>query len=219
MNAIVESAGLADWFAGFRRRHQLDRRSLQERAVPSGGLVLNSGSKGIVDYVTAKHTTYEGVEQTRTVVKVGARLLLVWDRLKSDKVNRYTQQFHFLPDSSVDLKKKTGIIKRNGKVIARARQLMPVDTQLCKGREQPAPCGWYTDTSSLPHATPVLLHSATDEQVEFLWVLQSGEAALTVLRKDDGNGDVRRIQVDVNGSQYTIELTEQGVSTKRVSAP
>jgi len=219
LNAMVESAGLADWFAGFRRRHQLDRRSLQERAVPSGGLVLNSGSKGVVDYVTAKHTTYEGVEQTRTVVKVGAHLLLVWDRLRGDTVNRYTQQFHFLPDSSVELKGKAGVIKRNGQVIARAQQLMPVDTQICKGKEQPAPCGWYTDTSSLPHATPVLMHSANDEQVEFLWVLQSGGAALTALRKDDGNDDVRRIQVDVNGSQYTIELTEQGVNAKRASAP
>ncbi len=218
LNASVESVGLADWFVGFRRRHQLDRRSLQERAVPSGGLVLNSGSKGIVDYVTAKHTTYEGVEQTRTVVKVGTHLLLVWDRLRGDNANRYTQQFHFLPNSSVKLKGKTGIIKRNGKVIARTQQLMPVDTQVCKGREQPTPCGWYTDVPFLPHATPVLMYSAHDKQVEFLWVLQSGEAALTASRKDDGNDDIRRIQVDVNGSQYTIELTDRGVSAELAPA-
>jgi len=218
LNAIVESAGLGDWFAGFRRRHQLDRRSLQERLVPSGGIVLNSGSKGIVDYVTAEHTTYEGVKQTRTVVKVGAGLLLVWDRLRGDAVNRYTQQFHFLPDSAVELKGKTGIIKRNGKVIARTQQLMPVETQVCKGQEQPAPCGWYTDSPFLPHAAPVLMHVAEDAQVEFLWVLQSGEGALTALRKDDGNGDARRVQVDVNGSQYTIELTDRGVSAELAAA-
>ena len=218
LNAMMESAGLADWLAGFRRRYQLDRRSLQERAVPSGGVVLNSGSKGVVDYVTAKHTTYEGIEQTRTVVKVGAHLLLVWDRLHGDKVNRYTQQFHFLPDSSVELKGKAGVIKRNGQVIARTQQLMPVDTQLCKGREQPAPCGWYTDTPSLPRATPVLMYSADGEQVEFLWILQSGEAPLKAFRQDDGNGDVRRIQVDVNGAQYTVELTDRGVNAELAAA-
>ena len=217
LNAFMESAELADWLAGFRRRHQLDRRSLQERAVPSGGEILNSGSKGMVDYVTAKHTAYQGVEQVRTVVKVGTRLLLIWDRLQGDKVNHYTQQFHFSPDSLIELEGKMGTIEKNGKVIARAQQLMPVKTQICRGKERPDPCGWYTDTSSLPRATPVLMHSANGEQVEFLWVLQSGEEALKVSRQDEGNGDVRIIQIDVNGSQYTVELTARGVNVERAS--
>ncbi|NOX75843.1 MAG: hypothetical protein GXP17_04360 [Gammaproteobacteria bacterium] len=186
--------------------------------MPGGGEVLNFGSKGIVDYVTARHTTYAGVEQIRTVVKAGPHLLLVWDRLRGDKVNHYSQQFLFSPDSSVVLNGKAGVIEKNGKVIARTQQLMSVDTQVCRGREQPAPCGWYTDTSFLPRAAPVLMHSASGEQVEFLWALQSGEAPLKVLRKDDGTDDMRRIQVDVNGSQYTIELTDRGVSAKPVPA-
>ena len=218
LNGIIESTGLADWFAEFRRRHQLDRRSLQERAVPSGGEVLNSGSKGMVDYVTAKHTTYQGVEQIRTVVKVGARLLLVRDRLQGDNVNHYTQQFHFPSDILVKLEGKAGTIEKNGRVIARAQQLMPANVQVCSGKERPDPCGWYTDTSSLPRATPVLMHSADGEQVEFLWVLQSGEEPLKVFRKDEGNGDIRRIQVDVNGSQYTVELTDRGVNIELASA-
>ncbi len=218
LNAMVESAGLADWLAEFRRRHQLDRRSLQERSVPGGGEVLNSGSKGIVDYVTAKHTTYEGVEQVRTVVKVGARLLLVWDRLRGSKAHYYSQQFHFLPDSLVELEDKTGTIGKNGKVIARTQQLMPAEAQVCRGKERPDPCGWYTDTPSLPRATPVLMYSADGEQVEFLWILQSGEEPLKVFRQDDGNGDVRRIQVDVNGAQYTVELTDRGVNAELAAA-
>ncbi len=218
VNAMVESAGLADWFAGFRRRHQLDRRSLQERLVPSGGEVLNFGSEGIIDYVTARHTTYEGIEQRRTVVKIGTRLVLVWDRLRGDNARQYVQQFHFSPDNLVKLEGKMGTIEKNGEVIARAQQLMSVNARVCRGKEQPDPCGWYTNTTALPHAAPVLMYSAEGEQTEFLWVLQSGEEPLKVFRQDEGNDDVRRIQIDVNGSLYTVELMGQGVSAELASA-
>jgi len=214
VNSIVESAGLVDWFTEFRRRYKLDRLSLQDRAVPSGGEVLNFGSEGIVDYVTAKHTTYEGIEQVRTVAKVGTRLLLIWDRLRGDKMNHYTQQFHFPSDSLVVVEAEIGTIERNGKVIARTQQLMPVKTQACIGKERPNPCGWYTDSTSLPHAAPVMMHTADGEQVEFLWLLQTGEEPLKAFRNNESSDDAHRIQVDVNGSQYTVELTDRGVSVE-----
>jgi len=208
LNRALEWMGLADWMVEFRRRHGLDQRSLRERSVPDGGEVLGHGSNGMVDFVTARHATYPGVQQARTVAKIDSHLMLVWDRVRGNIDRKFRQQFHFMPGATVMVDGNSVLIRKDGQLIARAQQLMPADTDVCMGKQSPGTCGWYTDTPAFPKPAPAIRYSASGNTVEFLWIFSLGTKPLKVSPKEAGEGGRKWYLATVGEKKYRIGLDD-----------
>jgi hypothetical protein len=186
VNRAVKRMGLEDFFTSFRRKFNLARLPLRERAVTTGGEILSYGSSGNLNFVTARHLTYEGIIHTRTVVRISPHLLIVWDRLQGKKEHTYTQAFHFAPETEVQLQLDQGTVEKEKETIARFLQIGWEDEKkACRGQLLPARCGWYASGPGRPHTTPVVQYTMRGKEAEFLWVMLAGSEKFSAQLQED----------------------------------
>ncbi|NJO47405.1 MAG: hypothetical protein HC835_18300 [Oscillatoriales cyanobacterium RM2_1_1] len=149
---------------------------LKDRVLPQNGQVIAFSSSPELDFVAAQQQTYPGIRHTRTVARIGADFLLVWDQLQSPEVQSYSQTFHFPPELRVKLMGSEGVLRSGQDPVARFIQLAPqVPGRVCRGRLQPRPCGWYTDSSTArKQPTSAVLYETQAQDQRFLWILSTG---------------------------------------------
>lgn len=159
----------------FGRGRQQSSDLLPEDLLPENGEVVTFGSNPQLDFVTARHQTYPDVQHTRTVARIGADYLLVWDQLQGKTEHPYRQTFHFPPNLRVKLMSSEGLLRENQSILARFVQLEPdVSGRVCRGKLEPIQCGWYRDASMTEKVpTPAVLYETQAQSTQFIWVLSA----------------------------------------------
>ena len=185
---------------------------LRDRLIPSGGEVLASGSASNLDFVTARHQAYAGVTHTRTVARVGANYLIVWDRLEADRVREFAQNFHFAVPAQVTINGEQGFAQIDKEPIARFVQLEEgLDTSICGERSRDDElCSQEDDKSSNPMPTPEVSYRHNGKTAEFLWVLSAGSGQLEAQVTQAGQRESLAKVVTFSGDSGDYRIRLQG---------
>lgn len=177
INRWVTAVGLEDVFTRSRRWLGMGRKSLRERAAPINGVILAHGDTPSLQYVTARQQTYPGIDHVRTLARIGPGIVLVWDRLASDRPRRFTQSFHFPVGARIDWQEGSGMVRAAPDLSAGFSHLGAEQREVCIGRKAPQRCGWYAASSAAPVPAPALRYSRSARAAEFLRALSPGGPA------------------------------------------
>jgi hypothetical protein len=208
LERLADWLGLADALTKLRQLIHADRLSLRERAVPSGGEITASGSTENLDYVTARESTYPGVAHTRTVVRLGGKLLVVRDRLTSLQTHSYSQTFHFGPAARVDIDGNKGTVHLGDGVLARFMQLETTQPRLCRGEIAPERCGWFSNSVSTPIATFAVHYGIRASKADFLWIMAPGIEEFNASLEPAATGENANqlLHITYRGREYRLRL-------------
>ncbi len=194
-----------DYFHGTKAHNTVvvDEKDQQKG---SGRVGLTETKHGWM-YQSGWHDTlYPGVKHARGVLFLAPEIVLVLDRLESDRAHTYDQTWHFPPDATLHLEgPKATAFDASGTALVSIRQLPSDPGQPIRRRGATNPVdGWYSERYLVKVPSDALRYRKIAARAHYATLITVGRSAAAPASLSAGDGQEAPLVACVAGTAYQV---------------
>jgi peptidoglycan/xylan/chitin deacetylase (PgdA/CDA1 family) len=168
-------------------------------------------------FQSAEHELYNGISHQRAMALLGHDLVLIVDRLISDKEHKYEQMFHLFPEAKLDTNGLT-VTARGAEPSQSVTiyQLLPegIAVDSVKGQASP-PEGWCSKQYGVAIANYSISYEQHGKAASYITLLEIGQHDKNMVA--EVSEDQSTVNVHTSEKDYSVKITRSAGSEMKVS--